>query len=93
MQLLADVVTHKQTFYPSAWARYDLALPGTLQLVPAEDRKEALEKDYGQMGEMIFGNPPAFSEIVKTLKELEEEVNKEAGEKTNPESGQQGQKS
>ena len=86
---------HKQTFYPSAWARYDLAHPGTLQLVPAEDRKEALEKDYGQMGEMIFGKPPAFGEIVKILKELEEEVNgnKEAGEKTNQESSQQGQKS
>ena len=42
---------------------------------------------------MIFGKPPAFREIVKMLKELEQEVNKEAGEKTNPESGQQGQKS
>lgn len=95
MQLLADVVKHKQTFYPSAWARYDLARPGTLQLVPAEDRKEALEKDYGQMGEMLFGKPAAFSEILKTLKGLEEEVNanKEAGGKTNPESSQQGQKS
>lgn len=93
MQLLADVVKHKQTFYPSAWARYDLARPGSLQLVPAEGRKEALEKDYGQMGQMIFGKPPAFGEIVGTLKELEQEVNKEAGGKTNPESSQQGQKS
>ena len=93
MQLLADVVKHKQTFYPSAWARYDLARPGSLQLVPAEDRKEALEKDYGRMGEMIFGKPPAFGEIMETLKELEQEVNKEAGEKPNPESSQQVQKS
>jgi Nucleotidyl transferase AbiEii toxin, Type IV TA system len=76
MQLLADVVKHKRTFYPSAWARYDLARPGSLQVVPAEDRKEALERDYGQMGEMIFGKPPAFGEIVETLKELEAEINR-----------------
>jgi hypothetical protein len=31
--LLAQVVRHKETFYPSAWARYDLAGPGSLRLV------------------------------------------------------------
>ena len=50
MQLLADVVKHKQTFYASAWARYDLARPGTLKLLPAEDRKEALEKELSANG-------------------------------------------
>ncbi len=30
--LLAQVVRHKETFYPSAWARYDLARPGSFQL-------------------------------------------------------------
>jgi hypothetical protein len=33
--LLQDVMTFKQRFYPSAWARYDLALPGTFKLLPA----------------------------------------------------------
>ncbi len=32
--LLASVVKFKQRFYPRGWARYDLAKPGTLKLVP-----------------------------------------------------------
>lgn len=33
-KLLSDVVRHKQIFYASAWAKYDLAMPGTLRLAP-----------------------------------------------------------
>ena len=74
LPLLAQVVKHKETFYPSAWARYDRARPGSLQLAPAKGREEMLERDYERMGEMIFGRPPAFGEIVEVLKELEQEV-------------------
>ena len=79
MSLLTQVVKHKETFYPSAWARYDLAKPGSFHVMPAKDRMDALQKDYKNMDVMIFGKPPAFSEIMETLKELEEEVNKKAG--------------
>ena len=41
-----QVVRHKETFYPSAWARYDLAHPGTFRLVPPGARIAALERDY-----------------------------------------------
>ena len=58
MLLLAQVVRHKETFYPSGWARYDLARPGSLRLVPREERIAALERDYRNMGVMIFGEPP-----------------------------------
>jgi hypothetical protein len=37
LQLLKDVVRHKKTFYPAAWARYDLAVPGTLKLTPSSE--------------------------------------------------------
>jgi hypothetical protein len=30
--LLAEVVAFKQRFYPRSWARYDLAVPGSLRL-------------------------------------------------------------
>lgn len=30
LDLLAAVVKHKQTFYASAWAKYPLAVPGTV---------------------------------------------------------------
>jgi hypothetical protein len=73
--LLAAVVKHKQTFYPSAWARYALASPGTFRLAPAEGRLAALRQDYRGMEPMIFGQPPRFEKIIGTLVELENELN------------------
>jgi hypothetical protein len=74
--LLADVVRHKQIFYPSAWARYDLACPGSLHLAPHASRIAALERDYGHMRGMLFGEPPEFGAIMQILTDLEREVNK-----------------
>ncbi len=74
-ELLADVVRFKQTFYPRGWARYDLAVRGSLRLVPPPERWERLEKDYAAMGVMIFGTPPPFSEIMGALGELEGRIN------------------
>jgi hypothetical protein len=48
-------VRHKDTFYPSAWARYDLARPESVRVVPAENRVAALGRDYRDMAMMIFG--------------------------------------
>ena len=39
-KLLADVVAFKQRFYPSAWARYDLAVPGSFRLLPRPKRAD-----------------------------------------------------
>jgi hypothetical protein len=75
-ELLAQVVKHKETFYPSAWARYDIAKPGSLRLVPAEKRRAALEQDYKKMAVMIFGEPPPFKWILERLGTLEKETNK-----------------
>jgi hypothetical protein len=74
--LLGQVVRHKETFYPSAWAHYDLAQPGSLRLLPPRERLPALERDYRNMGVMIFGEPPPFETIMETLGELEAEMNK-----------------
>src|SRR4029077_4881637 len=46
MPLLAQVVRHKETFYPSAWAQYARASPGSLRLLPADSRRAGLERDY-----------------------------------------------
>ena len=72
--LLAQVVRHKETFYPSGWAHYELAVPGRLRLVPRAERLAALERDYRNMGVMIFGEPPAFQDILMTLTNLEQEI-------------------
>jgi hypothetical protein len=75
LALLAAVVKNKQTFYPSAWAQYALATPGTFRLAPAEERLAALRQDYRNMELMIFGEPPRFEKIIEALIELENELN------------------
>lgn len=74
--LLQQVVAHKMTFYPSSWARYDLAQVGTLRITPREDRLASLRQDYRDMATMIFGEPPAFDSILETLSELESDINR-----------------
>ncbi len=74
--LLTQVVRHKETFYPSAWARYDLARPGSFRLSPVENRVAALERDYRNMTVMIFGDAPKFDWIMETVKALEQEINR-----------------
>ena len=73
--LLANVVAFKERFYRRGWARYDLAKPGTFRLVPSEHVLAAVEKDYVQMRNMIFGRYPDFDEIMGTLRKLEAEIN------------------
>jgi hypothetical protein len=74
--LLKDVVAFKQRFYPSAWARYDLAVPGSFKLLSrTESRLADLERDYQQMQVMPFVEPPAFGSILDALRQLEIEIN------------------
>jgi hypothetical protein len=75
LELLKSVVAFKMKFYPRGWARYDLAKPGTLRLVPSDRRLAELCSDYDAMKEMIFGKAADFTEIVAGLKALESEIN------------------
>ena len=75
-KLLQDVVAFKQRFYPSAWARYDLAVPGSLNLLPTTpSHVENLAQDYEEMQVMLFGAPPEFQDILDELRNLEVEIN------------------
>jgi hypothetical protein len=73
--LLARVVAHKKHFYPREWARYDLAIPGSLRLVPSDLWIDALRRDYQEMGVMFFEDPPAFQALIEKLAALEAEIN------------------
>lgn len=75
-RLLADVVAFKQRFYPRAWARYELAVPGSLRLLPAGEVLATVAADYRAMQGMIFGRVPAFADILSTLRQLEDEINR-----------------
>jgi len=74
-KLLEDVVSFKQRFYPSAWARYDLAQLGSFRLIPNQAHLVELEKDYREMAVMVFGEVPAFDAILRTLGALEADIN------------------
>ena len=75
-QLLQDVALFKSRFYRSPGARYDLAKPETLKLLPSQQKCNVLEADYSNMKEMIFGKIPDFSEILDGLTALERKINK-----------------
>jgi hypothetical protein len=66
---------HKEKFYPSGWAGYDLAQPGSLRLVPPENRLNALEEDYKKMGVMILDKQPPFGWVLERLNALERDIN------------------
>lgn len=73
--LLKKVTAFKMKFYPRKWARYEESLSGKLRLVPDEYRLKEIDKDYKAMAEMIYGQYPTFSEIIRCLKELENKIN------------------
>ncbi len=73
--LLEDVVAFKSRFYRCSWARYEDAKPGSLRLVPDQIRLKELSADYKEMELMIYGDVPPFEEIIRALRELENEIN------------------
>lgn len=75
LALLNAVVDFKQKFYPSAWARYEQAKPGSLRLLPNTERLKEVEKDYRAMQAMIFDKVLSFPEIIASLADLEREIN------------------
>lgn len=66
----------KQRFCPSTWARYDLAVPGTMRLLPsAEEHLKSLAQDYKDMAVMLSGKTNSTFEEIIILRELETRIN------------------
>jgi hypothetical protein len=51
------------------------ANPGTFVLTPLPEMDVQLRRDYAAMSGMIFGNVPAWDEIMAAIKLLEKAVN------------------
>lgn len=75
LDLLKRVVDFKMKFYPRKWAHYELAVPGTLKLVPPAYRMASLRQDYAAMSNMMFGAYPEFDDLMSYIRDLEEEIN------------------
>ena len=73
--LLDSVVAFKQRFYPRGWAKYDLAKPGTLVLVPKGHVLASVRSDYHAMKRIIFGDVPELGEILALLQAFQAEIN------------------
>jgi len=75
LDLLEQVVEHKQRFFREGGAHYELARKGTLRLAPSPRLEEALRRDYEKMREMYFGREPDFSAVMTDIRELEKAFN------------------
>jgi hypothetical protein len=75
LALLKDVVAFKELFYYSSWARYDLAKPGSFRLSPPPDQIAPLQRDYREMRDMFYREPPDLATILGTLQLLQKEIN------------------
>jgi len=75
LPLLRSVAEFKERFYPSRTARYDLARPGTIRLLPDDDRLTELARDYRNMRTMFYGSPPEWQVLVDELRELGRTIN------------------
>jgi hypothetical protein len=76
VDLLIKVAEHKALFFKDNKARYDLAKPGSLRLMPPDEYLVQLNDDYRQMQEMFFEDPPPFESVLEKLKIAEEEINR-----------------
>ncbi|MEI6832052.1 MAG: nucleotidyl transferase AbiEii/AbiGii toxin family protein [Candidatus Omnitrophota bacterium] len=76
IDLLIKVAEHKALFFKDSKARYDLAKPGSLRLMPQNEHIIQLNEDYQQMQEMFFEDSPSFESILEKLKTAEEEINR-----------------
>jgi len=75
IELLPAVAKHKNLFFHSSWAKYDLARVGTLRLAPGGTYLEHLRRDYASMESMFFGARPTFDELFAELESLEVRIN------------------
>ncbi len=72
LELLADVVRHKSTFYKDNRSDYQNATPQNIKIVPTSELNHNFKVDYEDMAQsMIIGNPPTYEELIKSLEEVE----------------------
>lgn len=76
VDLLERVRRHKSRFFPSSWANYDTAAPGSLHLVPPAARLDALRADYQAMQQMFLGERMPFDTVLAILQEAETTLNR-----------------
>ncbi|HXF88079.1 MAG TPA: nucleotidyl transferase AbiEii/AbiGii toxin family protein [Xanthobacteraceae bacterium] len=75
-KLATAVREHNLLAFRQAWKKFEEAVPGTLRLVPQEELRREIEKDYAAMQGMILGDAPPFEWIIEQLAAIEAAVNR-----------------
>jgi hypothetical protein len=75
-ELLDMVVQNKSLMFADNKASYGTAVIGALHLIPKNDIKATLKKDYADMQEMFMGEAPDFEAMMSGLSALEQRINK-----------------
>jgi hypothetical protein len=71
----ADCVRHARMFFNRPDLDLGTAAPGTFALLPQGDMLARVQTDYTAMAGMIFGRIPEFDEIIKSVTNLETQIN------------------
>ena len=74
-ELCCDCVTHARLFFNSPDLDLAHAEPGSFALIPSDVMTTDLRRDYNAMASMIFGEIPAFDDILATVSRLEAQIN------------------
>jgi len=77
LSLLEDVRSHKEKYFRRGTAMWNLAVPGTLFIIPPEEVEDLLQNDWGKMADMFPGSklPYSFNEMIIILKEIDALIN------------------
>jgi predicted nucleotidyltransferase component of viral defense system len=76
LDLLKNVIEFKKKFYPCNWANYNDIYNGNIKSVTDSNVLDIFHNDYNQMKTMIFGEIPHFLDIINTINEYTEILNK-----------------
>jgi len=76
--LLEKVVRNKSLMFSDNKASYDTAVIGSLRLMPRDEMRDDLKKDYADMSNMFLGSAPDFDAIMDGLSALEKQINSAA---------------
>ena len=76
MDLFQRILEHRMFYFKHNWMDYSTIAPGTIQMLPLSEQMRDWESDYKDMvKEMFYGDAPAFDEILKTIKEFQDQFN------------------
>jgi hypothetical protein len=78
LDLAKDCARHARIFFNSGDLDLASANPGTLVLTPLPEMDVQLRRDYAAMSGMIFGDVPAWGDIVNEISRCEEMINTSA---------------